>query len=69
MRLTHNLSNDVFIINNITNRPIHVECTTMRNVLASAMETYLGALFSNCQRGAATRMALMEMGHAQTPTP
>ena len=41
----------------------------MRNILASAMESELGALFVNCQRGAATRTALIEMGHAQPPTP
>ena len=33
------------------------------------MESELGALFVNCQRGAATRTALIEMGHAQPPTP
>ena len=51
------------------NVPIHVECTTMRSFLASAMESELGALFVNCQRGTETRMALIEMGHAQPPTP
>ena len=50
------------------NRPVHVKCTTMINVLASAMEAELGALFVNCQRGAVMRMALIEMGHAQPPT-
>ena len=33
------------------------------------MEAELEALFVNCQRGVATRMALMDMGHAQPPTP
>ena len=51
------------------NVPIHVECTTVRNVLSSAMRAELGALFVNYQRGAATRMGLIEMGHAQPPTP
>ena len=49
--------------------PIHVKCTTIRNVLASAMEEELGYLFVNCQRGAATCMALIDMVHAQPPTP
>ena len=33
------------------------------------METELGALFVNCQRGDALRIALEEMGHHQPPTP
>ena len=41
----------------------------MINVLASAMEAELGALFVNCQRGADTHMDLIEMGHSQPPTP
>ena len=41
----------------------------MINVLAREMEAELGDLFVNCQIGAATRMALIDMGHAQTPTP
>ena len=32
------------------------------------METELLVLFVNYQRGAATRMALIEIGHAQPPT-
>ena len=50
------------------NGPIHVECTTMKNVLASAMEAKLGALFLNCQQGAAPRIALEEIGHHQPLT-
>ena len=41
----------------------------MINVLAREMEAELGDLFVNCQIGAATRMALIDMGHSQTPTP
>ena len=51
------------------NGPVHVECKTMRNVLASATEEELGALFVNYQIGAAMRMVLIEMGQAQPPTP
>ena len=51
------------------NGPIHVECTTMRNVLANVMKAELGALFVNCQRGVATRMAFMDVSHAQPPNP
>ena len=41
----------------------------MINVLGSAMESELGSLFVNWQRGAATCMALIGMIHAQPPTP
>ena len=41
----------------------------MRNVLASAMEAELGAFFLNCKIGASMRMRIIEMGHAQLPTP
>ena len=51
------------------NGPVHVKCRTMINVIASETEAELGAPFVNCQKGAATRMALIEMGHTHTPTP
>ena len=35
------------------NVPIHVECTTMKNVLKNAMKAELEALFLNFQQGAA----------------
>ena len=51
------------------NEPEHVKRTTMRIILASTMESELGALFVNCQRGLAMRMDIAYMGHAQPPTP
>ena len=51
------------------NGPVYVECTTMRKFLARGMEAELGALFVNCHRGAATRIAIIDMGHTQPPTP
>ena len=51
------------------NGPVHVKCTTTRNVLASAMEAEPGAIFVNYQRGAATCMALIDMSRTQPPTP
>ena len=51
------------------NEPVHVKCTNMRNVLAGATEAEIGSLFFNCQRGAATHIALIDMGHDQPPTP
>ena len=53
----------------LLNVTIHMECTTMKNVLASAMEEKLGALFLNCQWGAALRISLEEMVHRQPPKP
>ena len=41
----------------------------MKNVLVSAMEAELEVLFINCQRGAALRISLEEMGLQQPPTP
>ena len=51
------------------NGPIHVECTTMKNVLASAMEAELGVLFVNCHIRAALKIDLNEMVHQKPPTP
>ena len=51
------------------NGPVHAECTTMINILASATESEIGSLFVNCQRGALTHIVLIEMGHDQPPTP
>ena len=31
------------------NVPVHVECSIVRNVMASATEAELGGLFENCQ--------------------
>ena len=52
-----------------TNGPVYTVCKTLRNVMASAAETELGALFYNCQEAVALRHALIEMGHPQPPTP
>ena len=51
------------------NVPIHVEFTTTKNVLESAIEAELGALFVNCQRGYAQIISLKEMVHRQPLTP
>ena len=51
------------------NGPIYTVCKTLRNVLASAAETELGALFFNGQEAIPIRHALLEMGHPQPPTP
>eukprot|EP00957_Ditylum_brightwellii_P060988 4629584-Ditylum_brightwellii.AAC.1 len=41
----------------------------MRNVVASATEVEVVALFSNAWMGEQLRTALTEMGHPQPPTP
>ena len=51
------------------NVPVHVECSIMRNVMASDTEAELGRLFGNYQRVTFTRTVLAEMGHQQSPTP
>ena len=51
------------------NGPLHAECRTLRNVMASAAEAELGALFHNGQVAVPIRTCLAEMGFPQPPTP
>jgi hypothetical protein len=52
------------------NGPIHILCEILKNVMSSAAEAELGALFRNGQEGYAIRNTLEEMGHKQLgPTP
>eukprot|EP00957_Ditylum_brightwellii_P067818 5147263-Ditylum_brightwellii.AAC.1 len=51
------------------NGPVHNLCEVMQNVVASAAEAKVGALFSNARIGEQLRFALKEMGHQQPPTP
>jgi hypothetical protein len=51
------------------NGPIHILCHTMNEVLSSASEAELGALFHNLKDASAIRTSLEEMGHPQPPTP
>ena len=41
----------------------------IKNVMSSAAEAELGALFINCREAIPARHALLEMGHPQPPTP
>jgi hypothetical protein len=41
----------------------------IKNVVASAAESEVGACFHNAQNGAPLRVALTELGHTQPPTP
>jgi hypothetical protein len=51
------------------NGAIHIISTIMRNVVASAMEVELGALFHNARDGIPLRTTLIKMGHDQAATP
>ncbi len=52
-----------------TNGAIHVHCQIMREVLSSAAEAELGALFLNGKEACPLRLCLEELGHSQPPTP
>jgi hypothetical protein len=43
--------------------------SVIKNVVASAAESEVGACFCNAQSGASLRVTLTEMGHTQPPTP
>ena len=48
---------------------VYIVCKILRNIMASAAEAELGALFLNCQEAVLIRITLEEMGHSQPPTP
>jgi hypothetical protein len=43
--------------------------SVIKNVVASAAESEVGACFQNAQSGARLRVTLTEVGHIQPPTP
>jgi hypothetical protein len=49
----------------ITNGAIHVFCHVMREVMSSAAEAKLGALFHNSKEACPIRIALEELSHPQ----
>jgi hypothetical protein len=51
------------------NRSILNVAAVIKNVVASAAESEVGACFHNAQSGAPLRVALTELGHTQPPTP
>ncbi len=53
----------------IINGAIHITCTILKLVAASAAEAKLGALFLNAQEAKVLRLVLEELGHPQPPTP
>jgi hypothetical protein len=50
------------------NGPIHLYCCVMKEVLSSAAEAELGALFHNSKEACPLQIALTEMGHPQHAT-
>ena len=53
----------------LENVPVHLECSIMRNIMASATEAELVGLFENFQKETSMRTALAEIGHQKPPTP
>ena len=51
------------------NGSVHVHCSIIQSVMASATEAELGALFYNAKDAAMLRTTLLEMGHPQPATP
>ena len=51
------------------NGAIHIVSTIMNNVMSSATEAEVGALFHNAQDACSLRTALEFLGHPQPPTP
>jgi hypothetical protein len=50
------------------NGPIHVYCCVMKEVLSSAAEAELGALFHNSKEACPLQIVLTKMGHPQNAT-
>jgi hypothetical protein len=51
------------------NRSIFNVASVIKNLVASAAESEVGACFHNAQSGAPLRFTLTELGHRQPPTP
>ena len=51
------------------NGPIHIECKTLKRVVASAAEAETAGLFHNCQIAVHIRHMLEALGHPQPATP
>ena len=53
----------------LSNGVIHVLCKIMKNVMSSAAEAEIGSAFLAAKDALPLRVALVEMGHPQPPTP
>ena len=50
------------------NAPIHIECSTIKNVVSSTAEAECGGIFHNCATSIGICNALISMGHPQSRT-
>ena len=50
------------------NGPLHIECSTLKNVVSSAAEAECGGIFHNCSTAIGIRNTLTGMGHPQNKT-
>jgi hypothetical protein len=53
----------------ITNGAILIISKVLKNVMSSAAEAEIGAVFINAKEGSVLRTTLEELGHKQPPTP
>ena len=53
----------------MNNGAIQVVASILKEILASAFETEVAAMFYNCREAVPIRITLEEMGHPQPPTP
>ena len=51
------------------NGPVLILAKIIKNVMASAAEAEVAALYPNAQEALTIRQCLIELGHAQLPTP
>jgi len=51
------------------NGPIYILCKILKNIMGSAMEAEIGAMYLNGQEAVPIRQTLEELGHPQPPTP
>jgi len=49
------------------NAPIHVMCSPIKNVVASAAEAEIASIYLGCQRACPLRTLLTELGHPLPP--
>lgn len=55
--------------NHIVNAPINILCSVLKNLMASAAEAEVGALYENTHLGVPWHQTLIKLGHPQPPMP
>ena len=51
------------------NGPVHIECKTLKHVVASAAEAETGGIFHVCQKSVQIRRMMYALSHPQPATP